>query len=93
MQLQLVGDQSDELRIRRLALDVADGISKESLEGVQVTSVPGHLNGMADGPLHSGRRGLEGLGYLGVQYLGDGIDGVPTAHQTATAATGFVDDL
>ena len=31
---------------------------------------------MADGSLHSGRRGLECLGHLGVQYLCDGI-GVP----------------
>ena len=31
---------------------------------------------MADGPLHSGRGGLECLGDLGVQYLGDGIDDV-----------------
>jgi hypothetical protein len=31
---------------------------------------------VADGPLHSGRRGLECFRHLGVQYLGDGI-GVP----------------
>ena len=29
---------------------------------------------MADGPLHPAGGGLEGLGHLGVQYLGDGVD-------------------
>ena len=28
---------------------------------------------MADGPLYSAGGGLEGLGYLGVQDLGDGV--------------------
>ena len=93
LQLELVGDQGDELTVGGLALGVADGVAEKSLECIQVASVPGHLNGMADGPLHPGGCGLEGLGHLRIQDLGDGVDGVPTAHLTATAATVFVDDL
>ena len=52
LQLQPVGDHGDELGIRRLALGVGDGISEVLLEGLQVAPIPGHLNGMADGPLH-----------------------------------------
>ena len=48
---------------------------------------------MTDGSFHAAGCGLEGLGYLRIQDFRDGVDGVPTAHQTATAATGFVDDL
>ena len=74
--MQLVRDEGDELRIGGLPFGVGHGVAEEALEGVQIAPVPGYLNSMADGPLHSGRRGAEGLGYLGVEYLGDGV-GVP----------------
>ena len=93
LQLQFVRNEGDELRIGGLAFGIADRIAKKSLEGIQVATIPGHFNGMADGALHSGRRSLEGLCHLGIEDLGDGVDGVPTAHLTATAATVFVDDL
>ena len=84
MKLQLVRNQGDELRIgglafrighgiRGFALGVADGIAKESLQGVQISPIPGNLDGVADGPLHSGRRGAEVLGHLRVEHLGDGV--------------------
>jgi len=50
------------------------------LQRIQIASVPGNLNGMADGTLHSGRGGLECFCHLGVEYLGDGI-GVLSARQ------------
>ena len=78
MKLQLIRDKSDKFGIGRFSLGVADGIAKESLQGVQIAPVPGDFDGVADGPLHSGRGGLEGFCHLGVQYLGDGI-GVLTA--------------
>ena len=56
-----------------LSLGVGHRVAKEALEGVQISSVPGDFDGVADGPLHSGGRGLEGLGHLGVEHLGDGI--------------------
>ena len=67
LKLELVRNQGDELRIGGLALGVRDCIAEEPLQGIQIPSVPGYFNGMTDGPLYSGRRGLEGLGNLGVE--------------------------
>ena len=76
LKLQFISDQGDKFRIRGFSLGIADGISEKSLQSVQVASVPGHFDGMADGTLHSGRGGLECLGDLWVQYLGDGVGGL-----------------
>ena len=76
LKLELVRNQGDELRIGGLALCIGHGVAKESLQGVQISSVPGDLDGMANGTLHSGRRGAEGLGYLRVEHLGDGVDDI-----------------
>ena len=76
LKLQFISDQGDELRIGRLALCIADGISEETLQGIQVASVPGDLNGMPDGTLHTAGRSLECFRHLGVEYLGDGIGGL-----------------
>ena len=76
LKLELVRNQGDELRIGGFSLGVADGVAEEPLEGVQVSSVPGDFNGVANGPLHSGRSCLEGFRHLRIQNLGDGI-GVP----------------
>ena len=67
LKLELVRNQGDELRIGGLALGVADGVAEEALQGIQIPSVPGYLDSVADGPLYSGRRGLEGLGNLGIK--------------------------
>ena len=76
MQLELISYKRNKFRIRRLALRIADGIAEKSLQSVQVASVPGYFDGMSDGPFHSAGGGLECLGHLRVQYLGDGV-GVP----------------
>ena len=76
LKLQFVSDQGDEFRIGGFSLGIADGVAEKSLERIQVASVPGHFDGMADGSFHSGRGGLEGLCHLGIEDLGDGI-GVP----------------
>ena len=68
-----IRNQGDKLRICRLALGVAHRVAKEALQGVQIAPIPGNLNGVADGPLHSGRGGAEVLGHLGVENLGDGV--------------------
>ena len=73
LKLQFVSDKGDKLRIGGLSLGIADGIAEKSLQRVQVASVPGYFDGVADGTLHSGWGGLECLGHLGVQHLGDGI--------------------
>ena len=48
------------------------------MQGIQVASVPGYFDGMADGTLHAAGGGLECLGDFRVQYLGNCI-GVLTA--------------
>ena len=76
LKLQFVCNQRDKFGIRRLSLGIADRIAEKSLQSIQVASVPGYFDGMSDGPFHSAGGGLECLGHLRVQYLGDGI-GVP----------------
>ena len=79
LQLKPVRNQCDELAIGWLALGVAHRVAEEALQGVQISPVPGYLDGVADGPLHPAWGGLEGLGYLGVEDLGDGVRGL-SAH-------------
>ena len=76
LKLQLVSDKRNKLRIGRLSLGVGYRVAKEPLQCIQIAPIPGDLDGVADGPLHPGRGGLEGFGYLGIQHLGDGV-GVP----------------
>ena len=80
LKLQFVSDKGDEFRIGRLTLCIADGIAEKSLQSVQVASVPGYFNGVADGTLYTGRRGLESLCHLGVQDFRDGVDNVHIVH-------------
>ena len=61
LQLELVRNQGDELRVGGLSLGVADGIAEETLEGIQVPSVPCNLNGVAECSLYSAGSGLEDL--------------------------------
>ena len=76
LKLQFVSDQRNEFGIGGFSLGVADGIAEKSLKSIQIASVPGYFDGVADGTFDARRRGAECLGHLGVQYLGDGI-GVP----------------
>ena len=76
LKLELVRNQGDELRIGGLSFGVGHGVAEEALEGIQIPSVPGYLNGMANGPLYSTWRGAEVLGYLRIEYLGDGVRGL-----------------
>ena len=73
LKLELVRNQGDELRIGGLALGIGNGVAEEPLQRIQITPVPGDFDGMANGSLHSGGRGLEGLCHLGIQHLGDGV--------------------
>ena len=78
LKLQFISNQVNKFRIRGFSLGIANGIAEKSLQSVQIASVPGYLDGMADGTLHSGRCSLECFRHLRVQYFGDGI-GVLTA--------------
>ena len=73
LQLQLVRNQGDELRICGLALGVGHGVAEKALQGIQIAPVPGDFDGVANGPLHPAGGGLEGFGHLGVEDLGDGV--------------------
>ena len=74
LELQFICDEGDELGIGGLALGVGHGVAEKALQGIQIPPIPGHLDGMADGALHPGGRGLECFRHLGVQYLRDGVD-------------------
>ena len=76
LKLELVCDKSDKFGIRGFSLGITDSIAEKSLECVQIATIPSYFNSVTDGTLHSGRGGLECLGDLRVQYLGDGV-GVP----------------
>ena len=71
---QFVSDKGDEFGIRGFSLGVGNCVAEKSLERVQIPSVPGYFDGMADSTLYTAGRGLECLGHLGVQYLRDGVD-------------------
>ena len=76
LQGKLVCNKGDELRVGRLAFGIGNRVAKEALEGIQIASVPGDFDGMADGPLYPAGGGVKPFGHLGIEYLGDGI-GVP----------------
>ena len=73
LKLELVRNQGDKLRIGGLALGVGHCVAEEPLEGIQITTIPGHFDGMANGPLHSAWRCSEILGYLRIENLRDGV--------------------
>lgn len=64
LKLELVCDKGNEFRIRGFSLGIANRVAKEPLQSIQIASVPSHLDGVANGPLYSGRRGLEGFRHL-----------------------------
>ena len=72
--MKLICNKGDEFGIRGFSFGIADGIAEKSLQRIQIASVPGYFDSMADGPLHSAGGGLEGLRHLGVEYFGDGVD-------------------
>ena len=92
LKLQFVCDQGDELRIRGFSLGITDCIPKEPLQGIQIPSVPGHFDGVADGPLHAAGGGLECFRHLWIQHLGDGIGGL-AARQRGVLRTATTQEI
>ena len=80
LKLQFVSNQRNKFGIRGFSLGIADSVAEKSLEGIQIATIPGHFDGMADGSFHSGRGGLEGLCNLGVQDLRNGVDHIHIIH-------------
>ena len=52
LKLELVRNQGDELRIRGFSFGIADRVAEQSLQSVQIASVPGYFDGVTDGLLH-----------------------------------------
>jgi len=73
LQLELISDQGDEFGIRGFSLGITDGVAKKSLQGIQIPSVPGYFDGVADSTFHPAGGGLEGLRHLGIEDFRDGV--------------------
>ena len=52
-QAQAVGDHGDELRVRRLALDVRDRVAEKLLQRLNIAAVPRDLDRVPDGALNA----------------------------------------
>ena len=73
MELKLICDKRNELRIRGFSLGIGNCVPKEPLEGVQIATIPGYFDGMTDCSFYAAGCGLECFRHLGVQDLGDGV--------------------
>ena len=81
IQPHLIGYHRDELAIRRLAAQVMDGIAEVAIEGIHISPVPRHLDGVADGAFHPAGGGAVALGNFRVQALGHCVDILRLVHR------------
>ena len=80
IQPHLIRDHCNELAVGGFSAQVMDGITEVAVEGVHITPVPSHLDGVADGALHPAGGGAIFLGDFRVQALGDGVDVLRLVH-------------
>ena len=80
IQPHLIGDHRDELAVGRFAAQVVDGIAEVAVEGIHVSPVPRHLDGVADGALHPAGGSAVFLGDFRVQALGHSVDVLRLVH-------------
>ena len=80
IQSHLIRNHCDELRVGGLAPQVVDGVAEVAVEGVHVSPVPCHLDGVADGALHPAGGGTVFLGNLRVEALGHSVDILRLVH-------------
>ena len=80
IQPHFVSYHRDELTVGGFAAQVMDGIAKVAIEGIHVSPVPCHLDGMADGALHPAGGGAVALGDFRVQALGHRVDILRLVH-------------
>ena len=73
LKLELVRNEGNELRIGGLALGIGNRVAEEPLQGIQVATVPGDFNGMADGPLYPAGGCPKGFRYLGIEDFRNGV--------------------
>ena len=80
IQPHLVSDHCDELRVGGFSAQVMDGVAEVAVEGVHVSPVPCHLDGVADGALHPAGGGAVFLGDFRVEALGHSVDILRLVH-------------
>ena len=80
IQPHLISDHRDELRVCGFPPQVMDGVAEVAVEGVHVSPVPCHLDGVADGALHPAGGGAVFLGDFRVQALGYSVDVLRLVH-------------
>ena len=57
-----------------------DGIAEVAIEGIHISPIPCHLDGMADGALHPAGSGTVFLGDFRVQAFCHGVDVLRLVH-------------
>ena len=57
-----------------------DGIPEIAVQGIHISPVPRHLDGMADSALHTAGSSAVALGDFRVEALGDGVDVIRLVH-------------
>ena len=72
LELQPVCNHGDEFAIGGFSFCRIDGVAEILLQGVQIASVPSHLDGVANGPLHPAGSSAKPLGHFRIEHLGDG---------------------
>ena len=80
IQPHLISYHRNKLAVRRFSPQVVDGIAEVAVEGVHVSPIPCHLDGVADGSLHPAGGGTVFLGDFRVQALGHSVDIVRLVH-------------
>ena len=80
IQPHLIGYHRNELAVRWFSAQVMDGIAEVAIEGIHVSPVPRHLDGVADGALHPAGGGAVFLGNFRVEPLGHGVDVLRLVH-------------
>ena len=80
IQPHLISDHRNELAVRGFSSQIMDGIPEIAVQGIHITPVPRHLDGMADGTLHTAGGGAVFLGDLRVQTLGHCVDILRLVH-------------
>ena len=80
IQPHLVSYHCNELAVGGFAAQVMDGIAEVAVEGVHITPVPCHLDGVADGALYPAGGGAVFLGDFRVQPLCHRVDVLRLVH-------------
>ena len=80
IQPHLVGDHRNKFRVGGLAPQVVDGVAEVAVQGIHISPVPRHLDGVADGALHPAGRRSVALRDLRVEPFRHRIDVLRLVH-------------